>query len=307
MIESAVHDASTPRRLAAQASVTLVIAEYYGAIDSDMDPAAQQTFVRNCQHRLDQLPVLFAKAWDRQLDFGLAACRLQLCATIIVRNLRFSKPLGWSRTLLVQASSHACEALEKFQGLVKKPITNGLPASHTPQARALPKNALRHTLNAVFFLLNFTCYNLDCPEADRQQALQVLNGTVEALKDWSVRPDDEPARSWAALQTKLEHSELWQTQQLQINDRGSASILWDSIRKTRRHRSRAAPKLPDLLELIDPTRSVEDKSGDSSNGARYPASADESVEDFDWDDTILEFFDFGLFDQSSLNEFVPLY
>nr|POE86525.1 hypothetical protein CFP56_46709 [Quercus suber] len=306
-MESAIHSINTPPRLAAQASVMLITADYYGAIDSDMDLSSQDSMTRSCHHRLDQLPVVFAKAWDKQLDYAVAACRLHMSTTVIVRNLRLSRPVGCSKIILAQASTFACQTLHKFHGLVKKPIVDGFTATHTPRARALPKNAMRHALNAVFFLLKFTCFNRDCPDADRHQALQALNGTVEALTEWSVRPNDEAARSCAALRTKLEHSELWQSQHLQIDDRGSASILWDSIRRSCRHRSRAAPRIPDLLELMDPTRCIKDKTADVENIARSPALTDSTVEDLVWDDAILEFFDLGSFDQSALQDCAPVY
>lgn len=281
--------------------------------------ATQTALVVMHVEELDSVYRRHKDTWNDNLEFFLQAGKLHLRTLLWIRGSAIPEELPESyrcnpaSETLVAAAASASSVIEIYGRLVRpSPVSETETTSlYSTTAAILPKNYFRCLIHATAFLLRFVCFNKTASESDREMARLHINMAITTLKSTGrgSSPRDDTARAAVVIAKLLEHGDLLEEQRLQIDDRGGASIYWDTIHKSLQVRGISTTRT-DLMELIDPTRTIRPQAGkDSRRDSHMPTPSISSSfapnltgseGGVTWDDSFTEFFDLNTFDFGEL-------
>lgn len=320
-IETRIARAELPHGMAAHAALAAVVSKHGGILSTETDLGTHTALVAMHSEELQGIHQRYKDIWDDDLEFFLQADKLHFYTTLWVRGSSTTKGLVANHRssppgeTLIAATTSATSIIEIYQRLVENLCRCGTTSksSSGTTAAIMPKNYFRCLMHATAFLLRFVCFNKTAREDDRETArlhIDMAAATLRRTVQNSFAKDDM-ARAGTILGKLLEHGDLLQEQRLQIDDRGGASIYWDTIHKSFQIRGISTTHT-DLMELIDPTRSIKshsqqiDRRRDShlptpSVSSMFASDVDPNESSVIWDDSLMEFFDLNRFDISDLN------
>lgn len=325
-IEARIHRKEVPRWIAAHAAITVVVARHSGIIGVDTDLTTHDALVKMHVDELDRIPQRHADIWGDNLDFFCQSAKVHLYISLLIRSHRPTGVYGdvdLSKAtppgdILVPATTCACLVIalyDRIVGSTEGSYDDAITSATMPSI--LPKAYFRRMSHAALFLLRFVCFSKSCQEATRDNAREHIVLAAAALKRTSrcAQPKDEAARGAATLERLLEHGDMLQEQRLQIDDRGGASIFWDTLHRSLQLKG-ASTARTDLMELIDPTRTIKLSGRDAEafknnqmptpGAVAAPVSDDSQTQPSEdaivFDDSLMEFFDLNMFD---IGEFGP--
>lgn len=281
-----------PRVMAAEVSM-YVIAVKHSSIIIDIDLMGHETLVRMHCLDLDAVKAQYAAIWNDHLTFQFLSGKLHLYVPFLLRQLKHNleeaeagntKRPG-SDEILLKGITAACRMIEIYDTFIT--TANPVPGYKDHISFfTLPKNYFRGLCHAVCLLLKFLSHDLD-PNV-RLKSRQHVELAIASLRRSSPDPEDEPVRASKMFEKVFNDGEQLLRHSQSIAERGSGSIFWDVLHQSFRLRGRSTYRT-DLLELIDPTRTVLDP----------PLQANEAEADIDmgsdaWMGSINELSDLGL-------------
>jgi len=259
-VATLINQEHVPRVLAAEASMFLVLTQHMVIASPELDTMAYEGLTRNHLQRLRKLKVDFKDAWELRLELLLQAAQLHLYMGFwtTCRNQvsdMTAVHLGVYDDTLILASSVACQLLDVYCELAQTDSEPCSPGAETRPAATLPKQAGFYAMQAVVLLLKYVCFSSEQDEENRQRARHSVLKCRDTFRHSSAQQLDERARAAAMIDVLFKSSDAWKDQAIQIDDRGSASMYWDTIHKSYKVRGRSTRRT-DLLDLIDPTRTL---------------------------------------------------
>ncbi|CAM1508889.1 Fc.00g026280.m01.CDS01 [Cosmosporella sp. VM-42] len=291
-------DESIPRKLAALAEIQACAAKYTSLVSESAEFHLAAILERTCKHELNLIEDRYADHWDSDIKFVVLDSKLHLIATLVISQ---DKQLGSANegtpatpvdasllamlfdgftcaTQMVQIMCNNQEAPE-----VSEPLRKYAIPSNELYMQCLPKLYFRALMFAAFYLLRYHAPQSAIPVADGNIAQNHVDMACNYLRRYSVRPDDEPGRAAAVIETlstfsaALPHASVGP---MRIKERFGASIYYDAL--TRANELRAKPvrlfsdrEQPQQTLVVETSPENADGIGSSITNTRE--SSDETV------------------------------
>lgn len=281
-MQSHIEQANVPPELAAEAALIAVVAKHESLVTSETDVDALDTLVGQHLAELNQLV-------HRYTMTLVSSDRIRFTALAMRMRLSASSVMAWKRTLKTfhdsRITGKVVAIIPIAQGIVET-FNSLLHASQDIPAPArfqiLPKSHYRIFIYATFFLLSFCCSNPCCGEQTRMESKQIISRAISILMDCSESSSgpvkgDEQGRGAECLKLLFNSADHWD-ENMQIDDRGESSIVWNTLRRAYRLRGRSTNRT-DLLDYIDPTNAARRNSKHPGESDRLATSMNTGVSD----------------------------